>query len=82
MEALKRQRDALEKEREFMKTLAPYDSEIITINAGGEFILQTTRDAVCLAAPGSRFAALFSGRWEDHVVKDAQGRNSWTTTRS
>jgi hypothetical protein len=37
-------------------------------------ILQTTRDTICLAAPGSRFAALFSGRWEDQVVKDPQGR--------
>jgi hypothetical protein len=74
MEALKRQRDALEEEKESMNTLTPDDSEIVTINVGGEVIMQTTRDTICLAAPGSRFAALFSGRWEDHVVKDAQGR--------
>jgi hypothetical protein len=57
-----------------MNTLSPDDSEIVTINVGGEVILQTTRNTICLAAPGSRFAGLFSGRWEDHVVKDAQGR--------
>jgi hypothetical protein len=74
MEALKRQRDALEQEKESMNTLAPDDSEIVTINVGGEVILHTTRDTLCLAAPGSRLAALFSGRWEDHVVEDAQGR--------
>jgi hypothetical protein len=73
MEALKRQRDALEEEKESMNTLTPDDSEIVTINVGGEVIMQTTRDTICLAAPGSRFAALFSGRWEDQVVKDAEG---------
>jgi BTB/POZ domain len=73
MEALKRQRDELEQEKESMNTLAPDASDIVTINVGGE-ILQATRDTLCLAAPGSRFAALFSGRWEDHCVKDAQGR--------
>jgi hypothetical protein len=74
MEALKRQRDALDQEKESMNTLALDCSEIVTINVGGEVILQTTRDTICHAAPGSRFAALFSGRWEDHVVKDAHGR--------
>jgi BTB/POZ domain len=74
MEALNRQRDDLELEKESMNTLAPDASEIVTINVGGEVILQATRDTLCLAAPGSRFAALFSGRWEDHCVKDAQGR--------
>jgi BTB/POZ domain len=74
MEALKRQQDDLELEKESMNTLAPDASDIVTINVGGEVILQATRDTLCLAAPGSRFAALFSGRWEDHCVKDAQGR--------
>jgi hypothetical protein len=74
IEALKRQRDAMEEEKESMNTLSPDSSVIVTINVGGEVILQTTRNTICLAAPGSRFAALFSGRWEDKVVKDAQGR--------
>jgi hypothetical protein len=74
METLKRQRDALEQEKESMHALAPDSSEIVTINVGGEVIMQTTRNTICLAAPGSRFAGLFSGRWEDSVVKDAQGR--------
>jgi BTB/POZ domain len=74
MEALKRQRDELEQEKESMNTLAPDASDIVTINVGGQVVLQATRDTLCLAAPGSRFAALFSGRWEDHCVKDAQGR--------
>jgi hypothetical protein len=74
MEALKRQRDTLEQEKESMNTLSPDSSEIVTINVGGEVIMQTTRDTICLAAPGSRFAGLFSGRWEDQVVKDADDR--------
>jgi hypothetical protein len=74
MDALKQQRDALEQEKEAMNTMAPDGGEIVTINAGGECIIQTTRDTICLAAPGTRFACLFSGRWENHVVKDAQGR--------
>jgi BTB/POZ domain len=74
MEALNRQRDELEQEKESMNTLAPDASDIVTINVGGQVVLQTTRDTVCLAVPGSRFAALFIGRWEDHCVKDTQGR--------
>jgi BTB/POZ domain len=74
MEALKRQRAELEQEKASMNTLAPDASDIVTINVGGQVILQVHRDTLCLAAPGSRFAALFSGRWEDHCVKDAQGR--------
>jgi hypothetical protein len=73
IEALKRQRDFPEQDVS-MNTLEPSDSEIVTINVGGEVIMQTNRDTICLAAPGSRFAALFSGCWEEHVVKDAQGR--------
>jgi hypothetical protein len=74
METLQRQRAELELEKASMNTLAPDASDIVTINVGGELILQATRDTLCLAAPGSRFAALFSGRWEDHCVKDLQGR--------
>jgi BTB/POZ domain len=74
MEALKRQRAELEQEKVSMNTLAPDASDIVTINVGGQVILQVHRDTLCLAAPGSRFAALFSGRWEGHCVKDAQGR--------
>jgi BTB/POZ domain len=74
MAVLKRKSDELEQEKASMNTLAPDASDIVTINVGGEIILQATRDTLCLAAPGSRFAALFSGRWEDHCVKDAQGR--------
>jgi BTB/POZ domain len=72
---LQRQRAELEQEKASMNTLAPDASDIVTINVGGEVILQGHRDTLCLAAqPGSRFAALFSGRWEGHCVKDAQGR--------
>jgi BTB/POZ domain len=74
MATLKHQRAELEHEKASMNTLSPDASDIVTINVGGELILQATRDTLCLAAPGSRFAALFSGRWEDHCVKDAQGR--------
>jgi BTB/POZ domain len=74
MEALKRKSDELEHEQESMNALTRDGSDIVTINVGGEVTLQATRDTLCLAAPGSRFAALFSGRWEDHCVRDAQGR--------
>jgi BTB/POZ domain len=71
---LQRQRAELEQEKASMNMLATDASDIVAINVGGELILQAHRDTLCLAAPGSRFAALFSGRWEDHCVKDAQGR--------
>jgi hypothetical protein len=55
-------------------TPAPDVSDIVTITIGGENTLQATNDTFCPVDPVSRFAALFSGRWEDHCVKDAQGR--------
>jgi BTB/POZ domain len=71
---LKRKREELEQEKASMNSLPPDASDVVTINVGGELILQAHRDTLCLAAPGSRFAALFSGRWEDHCVKDSRGR--------
>jgi BTB/POZ domain len=71
---LKRKREELEQEKASMNSLPPDASDVVTINVGGEVILQAHRDTLCLAAPGSRFAALFSGRWEDHCVKDSRGR--------
>jgi hypothetical protein len=74
MATLKRQRAELEHEKASVNTLAPDASDIVTISVGGELILQAARDTLCLVEPGSRFAALISGRWEDHCVKDAQDR--------
>jgi hypothetical protein len=74
MTTVQRQRAELEQEKAAMNTLAPETSEIVAIDLGGEVIIKVHRDTLCLAAPGSRFAALFSGRWEGHVVKDAEGR--------
>jgi BTB/POZ domain len=56
-----------------MNSPAPNVSEIVSLNLGGEIFLQAHRETLLLPA-GSLFAALFSGRWEDHCVKDSEGR--------
>jgi hypothetical protein len=73
MATLKRKRDELEQEKTTMLSRTKDTSDIVTINVGGELILRVHRDTLCLAA-GSGFAALFSGRWDDHCVnKDELG---------
>jgi hypothetical protein len=73
MDLLKRHQAELEQEKSAMNSLAPDASEIVSIIIGGEIFVQVHRDTLLLPA-GSRFAALFSGRWEDHCVKDSEGR--------
>jgi BTB/POZ domain len=69
MNLLKRKRVELEEEQ----TASLPANEIVSINVGGEIIVQVHRHTLLLPA-GSRFAALFSGRQEDHCVKDSEGR--------
>jgi hypothetical protein len=80
MKELKRQRDELELEKETMNTLPLDASDIVTINVGGEVILQATRDTLCLAAPGTRFASAAIGKTIASRMRRAA--SSWTMTRS
>ena len=46
--------------------------DIIDLNVGGEFI--TTTRGTLTSAEGSMLAAMFSGRWEDQLTLDKDGR--------
>lgn len=72
MQTLAREREELEKEKAAMNSLPPNASGIVTIDAGGE-IIRAHRDTLCLVS-GSVFAGMFSGRWEDRLTRDADGR--------
>lgn len=60
-----------ERTRINMESVAP--SEIVTISMGGEHFVDVSRATLC-QIQGSYFAAAFSGRWEDKLPKDSQGR--------
>lgn len=48
------------------------DNDLIEINAGGK-IIAAKRGVLC-QLKGTRFEALFSGRWDKQLLRDAQGR--------
>lgn len=47
-------------------------SDIIELNVGGELI--TTTRGTLTSTQGSMLAAMFSGRWEDQLTLDKDGR--------
>ena len=71
-ESLESERKLLEEEKATMANVNVEPSDIITINVGGERLIQCHRSTLCLAE-GSVFSSLFSGRWEDSVARDKDG---------
>jgi hypothetical protein len=70
-DALAAERAALEAERALMAGAAT-DSDLVQLNVGGALCCTQRRTLAC--ASGSLLAAMFSGRWEQSLVRDADGR--------
>jgi hypothetical protein len=49
------------------------NDDIIEIDAGGK-IIRALRSTLCLVAPDTMFSYMFSGRWEDTLIRDDHGR--------
>src|SRR5690554_1332976 len=65
------ERSKLEEEKKAMqKVVSP--QEIITLNVGGT-IFSTTREALC-QVKDSLLASMFSGRWEESLTRDEEGK--------
>ena len=73
LEALTKERESLEEEKQKMLSFDVDDGEIIDINVGGELIIQANRGTLC-QVEGSLFSSIFSGRWEGSVQRDSQNR--------
>jgi hypothetical protein len=67
--SIKIEKDAWEVEKEEIKTLYKYDSEIVSINIGGTTHIQTEKDVLC-SVDGSTLAKLFSDMHELKKVNE------------
>lgn len=71
LEQLNEERRKWTEEKMTMEELAASASPIVNLNVGGEII--TTLRATLTLAEGSLLATMFSGKWEDKLMKDANG---------
>ena len=69
---LQREREALEKEKTIMNSLEEGSVDLVELNIGGELVT-VRRSTLCLVE-GSLLATMFSGRWEESLVRDSSGR--------
>ena len=70
-EAVEADRVLLERERQSMGGATAVAGDVVTVNVGGT--LFTTRRHTFTAARGSLLGAMFSGRWEESLSRDAAG---------
>ena len=68
---IKAEVEAYQAEKEKMSAISVRDDDIIHLNVGGQKFT-TTRSTLC-QVEGSLLASMFSGRWEDSVVRDQDG---------
>ena len=71
-DAVEAERAQLEKERERMSGAAAakaVDGDVVTLNVGGTLV--ATRRCTLTAARDSLLGAMFSGRWEESLARDA-----------
>lgn len=73
-EQLRSAQAALELERRQMSSPGARRSETVTLNIGGEKVVERRRATLC-AVDGSYLAARFSGRWEANADRDVEGRH-------
>jgi preprotein translocase subunit YajC len=80
MKLLKDETEKLQKEKDIMNSVgaATINSSndgdiIIEINAGGK-IIEALRSTLTLVAPDTMFSYMFSGRWEESLKRDRNGR--------
>jgi hypothetical protein len=76
--SIKIEKDAWEVEKEEIKALYRYESEIVSLNVGGTVQLKTEKDVLC-SVPGSNLAKLFSDMHElkkidEEVFLDRDGQ--------
>jgi hypothetical protein len=71
LKQLKEERRKWDEEKVAMEKLAASASPIVNLNVGGEKI--STSRATLIIAEGSLLATMFSGKWEDKLMKDANG---------
>jgi len=71
LEQLKEERRKWDEEKAIMDKLVASASPILNLNVGGEKI--STSRATLTLAEGSLLATMFSGKWEDKLMKDANG---------
>mmetsp|Transcript_105985 Transcript_105985/g.187722 ORF Transcript_105985/g.187722 Transcript_105985/m.187722 type:complete len:367 (-) Transcript_105985:42-1142(-) len=72
-EALNNEREVHEQERQRMNA-GNGPSDILTLNIGGEKVVQRRRSTLC-AVKDSMLEARFSGRWDQQLDKDDEGRH-------
>ena len=71
LEQLKEERRKWDEEKATMEKLAASASPIVNLNVGGEKM--STSRATLTLVEGSLLATMFSGKWEDKLMKDANG---------
>jgi len=69
---LSEERERLAAEREDMQTVPVSDDELIQLNVGGR--IMTAKRGSLRVIQGSILDSMFSGRWEDRIVRDNEGR--------
>ena len=72
METVQQERIALEEEKKQMNKIKTDSSDILSINVGGEIVIQAQRETLCIATK-STFSNMFNGRWEDSCIRDEHG---------
>ena len=69
---IKAEVEAYEAEKLRMKAIEVKDDDIINLNVGGKKI--TTKRSTLCQVKGSLLASMFSGRWEESLSRDENGR--------
>jgi hypothetical protein len=76
MELFKQEKEKLQKEKDTMDSIVASSNvsndDIIEINTGGK-IIEALRSTLTLA-PDTMFSYMFSGRWEESLKRDTNGR--------
>mmetsp|Transcript_41668 Transcript_41668/g.90857 ORF Transcript_41668/g.90857 Transcript_41668/m.90857 type:complete len:394 (-) Transcript_41668:87-1268(-) len=70
---IRAERKAFEEEKERMAVVGARQGDILTLNVGGERVVQRRRSTLC-TVQDSFLAARFSGRWEE-IDRDDEGRH-------
>lgn len=70
---LQTERQELEEEKSRMQAPSVRKSDVLSLNLGGERVIQRRRSTLC-AVEDSFLAARFSGRWEQELDRDEDGR--------
>lgn len=71
-EELDKQTEALAQEKQKMSAVGVADNDVLDLNVGG--VLLSVKRATLTQVEGSHLAVMFSGRWEDCLDHDSNGR--------